>query len=393
MEFKFSKEEEAFRQEIRDFLKKNPPDSFPKQQEDDAYGFGGWSNEFWRVMGSKGWISLLWPKEYGGSARPLMEFLILLDELAYAGAPTMAGFMALPEGRTIIEMGNDTLKKELLPKIAKGEITFWLALSEPGAGSDLLALETRAVEEGDYYVINGQKVWSSYAHLADYALLITRTDPNVPRHKGLSMFILDKKLPGVTVRPLISLAGNHVHNEIFMDNVRVPKTYLLGQKNQGFYQMLKTLEVDRFWGRFIKPPLCKGILEEIVQYANETSRDGAILARDPAVRYKLAESAIEIEACRLLFYHAGWKMQKGLPLVYEASLPKILADEMGQRLFTKAMQIMGPYSQLGEATKWAPLRGKINRWYMFSTGHTLAGGSSEINRTTIATVGMGLPRG
>jgi len=342
-------------------------------------------------MGDKGWLSLTWPKEYGGKERPLMELLILLEEIAYAEEPGGLLLMSFSMAHTIMAFGNETLKK-MLPSIAKGETIFWLALSEPEAGSDVLNLKTQAVEKEDCYVINGQKVWSSHAHLSHYGFLLARTDTSVPRHKGLSMFILDKSLPGVTVRPLISLLGHNLHNEVFMDDVRVPKEYLIGQKNQGFYQLLMTLESDRFWGRFQKPPFCRKVLEQLVQYCQETRRDGITLAKDPVIRHKLAESAIEIEACRLLFYCAGWRMQNELPLTHEATMPKVMADEMGQRLFNKGMQIMGPYSQLGEGTKWAPLRGKMQRLYLLGPGHTLAGGSSEIMRNTAATIGLGLPR-
>jgi len=394
MEFRFTEKEEAFRKEVRDFLKDEPPEQFPYQLEDDGFGMGGWSYEFSRRLGEKGWLSLTWPKEYGGSERSFMERLILLEELSYHRAPTTANFFGDHMAHTIIELGSERVKKEILPKIAKGEATFWLALSEPNAGSDLLALSTQAVESEDFYVINGQKVWSSYANLADFGFLVARTDPKAPRHKGLSMFILDKKTPGVTVRPITSLVGHQVHNEIFFDDVRIPKDYLVGEKNQGFYQMLKGLEADRFWGRFVKPPACKKLLEELVEYTKETKHNGKVLAKDPVIRQKLAERAIEIEVCRLLFYRAGWMMSKGSPLTYEASVAKLFADEMGQRLYNTGMEILGLYSQLEEdsSNKWAPLKGQIGRLYLVSFGHTLAGGSSEIIRNTIATTGLGMPR-
>ena len=206
------------------------------------------------------------------------------------------------------------------------------------------------------------------------------------------MFILPKNLPGVTVRPLISLAGNHIHNEVFMDDVRLHKKYLLGQKNQGFYQLLNALETDRFWGRFVKPPFSKSLIEDLVQYTKETKVDGKVLADDALVRHKLAESAIETEANRIIFWNAGWKMCNGQPYSMLSTMGTLMADEMGQRLFNKAMQIMGPYSQMREDPKWAPLRGDIQKFYLYSFGHTLAGGGSEILRNTIATVGLGLPR-
>jgi hypothetical protein len=394
MDFRFTKEQEAWRQEVRQFLKENPAEKFPIEGVDEGYGCGATSDKFGRLLGSKGWISMTWPKEYGGQGRPLMDVLILLEEMAYARAPWYGVLFNFTTGNMLIKIGSAELKKELLPGVARGEECFWLAMSEPDAGSDLLSLRTQAVEKEDCWVVNGQKTWASLADLARLGLLYTKTetDPNISKAKTITMFLLDKNLPGVTVRPLINLAGDITHNEVFLDDVRIPKKYLLGQKNKGFIHMLEGLDFDRFWGRFIKPPFCKSVIEDLVRYAKETRRDGAILANDPMVRHKLAESAIETEACRVIFWNAGWKMCNGLPFSMDSAMGKIMADEMGQRLFHKGTQIMGSYSQLGEATKWAPLRAEIQKWYLSSLGHTIAGGTSEIIRNTIATVGLGLPR-
>jgi len=393
MDFRYSADEEAFRQEIRDFLRSNPPESFPRELPDMGFGGGSWSIAFHRAMARNGWVTMTWPKEYGGQGKPLTYKLVLWEELAYHHAPFAGYTMASSMAQNIIEMGSDALKRELLPRVARGEVAFWLAMSEPDAGTDLLSLSTQAIEDGDDYVVNGQKIWSANAHLADYGFLIARTDLNVPKHKGLSSFLLDKRLPGVTVTPLTNIVGFTYHNQVFMDNVRVPKHYLLGRKNEGLFQMLKGLEHDRFWARFIKPPYCKRLLEELVQYARETRRDGRILAEEPEVRQRLAELAVDIETCRVLFQHAGWLMAKGLPLNYEASIAKVLADEMGQRLFYLGLQTMGLYGQLEVGSKWAPLAGKLEHLYLTGVGHSIAGGTSEVIRDTVATRGLGLPRG
>jgi hypothetical protein len=266
-------------------------------------------------------------------------------------------------------------------------------MSEPDAGSDLLGLTTHAVEDGDDFVVNGQKVWSSNAHIADYGYLITMTDPNVPRHKGLSAFVLDNRLPGVTIAPLINILGFRYHNEVFFDNVRIPRDYLLGKKNNGFYQMIKGLEHDRFWARYIKPPYCRRLFEELVQYARETKRGGRALAEDPVVRQKLADIAVDLETCWVLSLRAGWLLVKGLPMNYEASVAKVMADEMGRRLFEVGLELLGLYGQLEKGSKWAQLGGKFEHLYLAGVGHTLAGGTSEIIRDTIATRGLSLPRG
>jgi len=394
MDFGFTPEEEGWREEVRQFIEDNPRDKFSVEFVDEGYGYGGWSHEFGKLLASKGWLTLTWPEEYGGRNLPWIYPLILFDELSSARAPWLSVNMAWTMANSILENGNDALKREFLPRIAAGDAVFWLAMSEPDAGSDLLGLKTTAMEEDDCYVINGQKVWSTFAHLADYGLLYARTetDPEIPRHKGVSVFILDKRLPGVEVRPLINVMGLRYHNEVFMDNVRLPKHYLLGQKNKGFYQMLESLEFDRFWARFIKPSFCRSVIEDLVQYAKETERDGMSLAEHPDIRHALAESAIEIEICGDIFWNAAWKIINSLPMPFESAVGKVLADEMGQRLFKKGMRIMGPYSQLKGDSRWAPLRAQMQTWYFSSIGHTIAGGTSEINRNTIATVGLGLPR-
>lgn len=394
MEFRFTDEQEAWRKEVRQFLEENPASKFKIDGADEGYGCGQTSHEFGRLLGSKGWISLTWPKEYGGQARPMIDLLILIEELAYSKAPWYSILFSYTTGNMLVNIGSEELKKELLPGVARGEECFWLAMSEPDAGSDLLGMKTQAVEKDDHWLVNGQKVWASLADLARFGLLYAKTlfDPQVSKAKSITLFLLDKNLPGITVRPLINLADEITHNEVFLDDVKIDKKYLLGKQNMGYIHLLEALDFDRFWGRFIKPPFCKRVVEDLVGYTKETKRDGVVLAEDPLVRHKLSESAIEAEACRLMFWNAGLKLCNGQPFSMEAAMGKVLADEMGQRLFKKGMEIMGPYAQLGEKTEWAPFRADIQRWYLNSFGHTMAGGTSEIIRNTIATIGLGLPR-
>jgi 3-oxocholest-4-en-26-oyl-CoA dehydrogenase alpha subunit len=394
MEFGFTAEHEAWRREIQDFLKDNPPEKFPTQTGEDSWGHGAFSYEFVRLLGQKGWISMTWPKKYGGSERPCTDLMIVFEELAYARVPWAAGAICWSMANMVLDMGSEELKQEFLPGIGRGETILWLAMSEPDAGSDLLALRTTAIEQEDCFLVNGQKVWSSLAHLSHYGFLFARTetDPKTPKWASISVLLLDKNLPGVKVQPMTSMLGDFFHTEVFMDNVRVPKKYLLGQKNQAVLHLNKTLEFDRFWARFPKPRFCQRITHDLVQYAKETRRDGVLLSQDPSVRAKLVESAIEIEACRQVLWSIGWKIDKGMPLTYEASAAKVLADEMGLRFFDRGMQIMGPYAYLGEADKWANLRTNMRRWYLWTAGDSLAGGTSEIARNTVATAGLGLPR-
>jgi alkylation response protein AidB-like acyl-CoA dehydrogenase len=394
MDFAFTPEQEAWRREIQDFLKDNPPEKFPTQSGEDSWGHGAFSYEFVRLLGQKNWIPLTWPRKYSGSERSNMDLMILFEELAWARVPWAAGAICWSMANTILDMGSDELKQEFLPGIGRGETILWLAMSEPDAGSDLLALRTTAIEQDDCFLVNGQKVWSSLAHISQYGFLFVRTetDPKVPKWASISTLILDKSLPGVTVVPMVSMLGEVFHTEVFLDNVRVPKRHLLGEKNQAVLHLAKTLEFDRFWARFPKARFCQRITHELVEYARETRVDGQLLSQQPAVRAKLVDSAIEIEACRQVFWNIGWKLDKGMPLTYEASAAKVLADDIGTRFFDRGMQILGLYAYAPVNDKWAKLRENMRRWYLWTSGDSLAGGTSEIARNTMATTGLGLPR-
>ena len=310
MEFGFSAHEGVFRDEIRRFLAVNPPDRFPVDGMDAGYGSGAHSREFMRALGTRGWISMGWPRAFGGEERPLIYRLILLEELAAAGAPfgPLAGCDQTADA--IIRYGSERLRADVLPRIARGEATFWQGFSEPGAGSDLLSLTTEARRDGAHWTIDGHKIWSSHAGIATYGLVLARTDPDARRHRGLSMFVVDNRTLGLDIRPIRSMTGEVYHYEVFLDGVHVPADYLLGRENEGFVQLLKGLDADRFWGRFYKAPALTRVLRELVAYANATERRGAPLARDPVVRRQLATLATEIEALRMLFYRAGFMLQR-----------------------------------------------------------------------------------
>jgi alkylation response protein AidB-like acyl-CoA dehydrogenase len=392
MDFSFSRETEDLRQEIRQFIKDYPPEEFPVQAADDFWGNGAYSYEYTRKMGEAGWLSLTWPKEWGGRGRTIIDKMVVAEELAYCRAPSAFNLMLDGMSNHIISHGNDYLREEILPKIAEGSIVFWLALSEPNAGSDLLALQTKAEDRGDVFVVNGQKIWSSRAHLSDYGYLITRTDPNVPRHRGLSMFIVDRKLPGITVEPIINLVGENYHNHVYFDNVEIPKEFLLGKKNEGFFQMLKGLEMDRFWARYQKPAVCKRVLDDLIDYCKNNSRNGRPLYQDTVIRQKLAQTAIEIETCRLAYYRMAWMLDQKIPIRHETALGKTFADEMGQRLMDLGLEIFGLDGQLEEGSKSAPFKGLIEKWYLVCRGHTIAGGTVEVMKDTVARMGLGLSK-
>nr|MBI2846250.1 acyl-CoA dehydrogenase family protein [Chloroflexota bacterium] len=343
-----------------------------------------------RKLGEKGWIAMSWPKEYGGQDASSMKQVIFIEEMAYYRCPgrdTQGGRLV---GPVIILHGTEEQKKKHLGAIARGEAVWAQGFSEPESGSDLASLKTKAVEDGDDFVINGQKIWSSFAHKADWMHVLARTDPSVPKHKGISYFLVDLKTPGVTVRPIVDITGRHRFNETFFDNVRVPKQNLLGPKNGGWYVAVQTLDFERAGVEY--PAWMRRLLAELVAYAKETRRNGVPLSKEPLVRNKLAERAIEIECNRMLAYRIAWLQSKGIVPNYEASVTKVYRGELFQRLTNTGMQIMGLSGQLGEGSTWARLRGRLMFQYMFTLAGTIAGGTSEIQRNIVALRGLGLPR-
>ena len=385
MDFGLSDAEQAFADEVRAFLRAHPVDTFPEDGTDAGYGSGAHSRAFSRALGERGWLSMGWPREHGGQGRPMSYLLILLEELAAAGAPFGPLSGCLQVSDSIIRNGSETLQREILPLVAGGEATFWQGYSEPDAGSDLLALKTRARLEGDHWVLDGRKIWSSHAGIATYGTVLARTDSGSTRNRGLSMLMVDNRLPGMDVRPIRSLTGRVYHYEIFMDGVRVPRDWVLGKPGEGFGQLLKGLDTDRFWGRFYKAPFLRRILGLLVEYVNSA------MPGDAVARRRLAHAATEIAALRALFLRAGWLIERGLPATGEVSAAKVMADELGQRVLSMGMELLGPFAVLRAGSRWARLRGEIEHQYQTSWGHTLAGGTSEIQRTTIAVRALGLP--
>ncbi len=391
MEFGFSPAQTEFAEAVRKFLRRHPPETFPRDGMDAGYGSGAVSRAFLRALGAEGWLTMTWPRRFGGQERPMIDKLVLLEELALAGAPFGPLSGADQTAETIIRSGTPYLQSEILPRIGRGEVTFWQGFSEPGAGSDLLSLTSEARRDGDHFVIRGHKIWSSHAGIADYGLVLARTSREARRSRGLTMFVVANDTPGMDIRPIRSLTGEVYHYEVFLDDVRVPADRLLGPEGEGFVALLAGLDTDRFWGRFYKAPALKRLLTLLVDYANTATRAGQPLARDGSVRRSLAGLAAEIEALRLLFYRVGWMIQQGERVGHESALAKVMADELGQKVSAFAIDLLGPFGTLAEASRWAPLRGEISHVYLTSLGHTIAGGTSEILRTTVATRGLGLP--
>ncbi len=389
MDFSFTEEEERFRAEVRAFLDQEVTEEF--HQELEERGETEFSREFTKKLAQKGWLAMAWPKEYGGGGATMMEQLIFSEEIGYHHAPTGGHRQGINLiGPCLIVHGTEEQKREYLPAITAGEVVWCQGFSEPNAGSDLASLQCRAVEDGDYYVIDGQKTWTTNAHRADWCHLLARTDPDAPRHRGISYFLIDMKSPGISVRPLINMLASHDFNEVFLDGVRVPKENILGEKNRGWYVSQTTLSFER--SGIAIPAGAKRNLELLVEYAKETKRNGAPLAQDPIVRHKLAEMAVDIEVNRMIAYRVAWMQHQGLIPVYEASMSKLFGTELIKRLGDIGMQILGLFGPLERGSRWAPLRGRIARACQFSLGGTIAMGSSEIMKNIIATRGLELPR-
>src|SRR5438874_9035488 len=313
MDFAYTAAEQAFAAEVTRFLASHPPDRFAVDGMDAGYGSGSHSRPFLRALADQGWLSMTWPKAYGGQERPMFFKLVLLEELARAGAPfgPLAGCWQTADA--IIEYGSERLRREVLPAIARGEATFWQGYSEPDAGSDLLALKTEAKRDGEHWIIRGHKIWSSHAGVSTHGLVFTRTSREARRSRGFSMFVVPSTTPGMDIRPIRSLTGDIYHYEVFLDEVRVPADLMLGPEGEGFVALLNGLDSDRFWGRFYKAPALLRVLRRLVDYANTTVVAGAPLARDPVVRRRLAAMAAEIAALRLLFYRAACLLRDGVP--------------------------------------------------------------------------------
>src|SRR5882724_4597295 len=391
MEFGFTPEEQAFREEVRRFVAEHPPERYPLDGMDAGYGSGAHSRAFLAELGARGWIAMTWPHAFGGAERPMFFKLVLFEELAAAGAPfgPLAGSWQTADA--IIEYGTERLRREVLPAVARGGATFGQGYSEPGAGSDLLSLTTEAKRDGDTWIIRGHKIWSSHAGIATHGLVFTRTSREARRSRGFSMFVVPNGTPGMQIRPIRSLTGEVYHYEVFLDDVRVPADTMLGPEGEGFQALLNALDSDRFWGRYYKAPALERVLRRLVEHANTTRVGDSTLARDPVVRRRLAAMAAEIAALRLLFYRAACLLRDGAPITYETAVAKVYADETGQKLARLGMDLLGPWAPLRAGSREARLDGEISHAYLTSLGHTIAGGTAEVLRTTVAVRGLGLP--
>jgi len=393
MDFKDTPEEAVFRTEVRAFIEEEAP----KRERGgeaaalmEAFAKG---QEWFKKLAERGWIAPAWPKEYGGGGMTVMQQFIFNEEMALHRAPRPLHLIIGlgMAGPTLIVHGTEDQRKRFLPSMLSGDEIWCQGYSEPGAGSDLASLSTRAARDGDDYVINGQKIWTTFAHQAKWMILLTRTDPEAPKHKGISYFIVEMKSPGITVRPLVNMTGTHEFNEVFMDNVRVPKDNLIGEENRGWYAAVTTLDFER---SSIGSAVGMGqTVEELVDYAREHTGDHtSTLETDSMLRYELADRYVETQVGRMLSYRVASLQNRGLIPNYEASALKLFSTEANQRIAKTGVRILGLYGQLDRGSAWAPLKGRLCYTFLRSVAYTIEGGTSEIQRNIIAQRGLGLPR-
>ena len=409
MDWSDSEQQAKFRTEVHAFIKDRMPARY--QRATDASNeaqelVAGWqadrksddperrdtAKEWAGALAEKGWIAPAWPKEYGGAGLSVMEQFIYNQVTAETGAPAVGGMGVSLIGPTLIVHGTEEQKKEHLSKILSGEVAWAQGYSEPGAGSDLASLQCRAERDGDDYVVNGQKIWTSGAQFADWLFALVRTDPDAPKHRGISFLVMDIKTPGITVQPIVDMGWNEPFNETFFEDVRVPARNVIGDENRGWYVGMTLLDFER-----------SGIggavgyrrqLNELREYLH-TDRGIAHTRHDmDPVRSEIADRAIETEVLFNFAFRIVSMQDAGLIANYEASVNKLFGSELHQRLARTGVKAFGLYGNVWQTEgEYAPLRASFTRDYIGSVPHTIFSGSSEIQRNVIATRGLGLPRG
>jgi alkylation response protein AidB-like acyl-CoA dehydrogenase len=393
MDFNYSSEDEAFRQELRTWLEANKgfaPGSVNMMAEESDDDWGG-RVKWHKKLNEGGWVAVNWPREFGGRGASVLQRLIFREEMNRLNlAEPFIGMGISLLGPTLMHWGSDEQKKRYLPAILKGEEVWCQGYSEPGAGSDLAGLQTRAVEDGDYFVVNGQKVWTSMAQHADMIFLLVRTDPGAPKHKGISYLLVDMHSPGITVRPLVQITGSKGFNEVFFEDVRVPKKNLVGPLNNGWQVAMTTLMFERGSGG---GEGLMGEIHELVDLAKRLPRNGGNAWDDAGVRQKAAEFAADALALKYTGYRQLTRQLKGMPPGPEGSMMKLCSTELGLRIALYAMELLGPYSQLEFGADFAKDNGKWSFRMLSARGPTIYAGTNQIQHNIIGERVLGLPKG
>lgn len=398
MDLSFTPDEERFRDELRSWLAVNLPGDWERTLADANENMDQWMSFLrrWQYkLYQAGWAGISWPKEYGGRGATIIQQLIFAEEMARARAPNLINLGVGIDlvGPAIIHHGTEEQKRRYLPRILSGEEIWCQGFSEPEAGSDLASLQTRAALQGDRFVVTGQKVWTSWAEYSDYCILLVRTDPEAPKHKGISCLLVDMRSPGITIRPTVQITGEAEFSEVFFDSVLVPRENLLGALNQGWTVAMTILMHERGTSAIGYQIRFRRELDALIQLAKSFEREGRPASENPLLRQKLAQAYIELEVLKYSIYRcASQIMRSGKPGL-ESSIIKLLWSEMDRRQKETALEILGMYSQLVKGSKWAVDCGRWQRAFLWSRAGTIYAGSSEIQRNIIAERVLGLPRG
>ena len=396
MDFTLTSDQQAFRERVRTWLTANIPSEWKslgstEVPRPEAFEF---LRRWQRKLFDGGFIGITWPKAYGGQGLTFVEEMILHEEMALQKAPPMLNVLGVGmAGPTIIAYGTEEQKKRYPAKILSCEEIWCQGYSEPNSGSDLASLETRAVKDGDHYVINGQKVWTSLAHMADWMMLLARTDAAAPKHKGITYFLLDMHAPGVTVKPLRQITGDAEFNEVFFDNVRVHESQVLGDVNNGWAVGLTTLMYERLALGFGLQVRLRIALESLIDMGRRVEKTGRAVTRDPMLRQKLAQLWIDTEALKYTGARAITRLLKGELPGPEASTGKMGWVDTHQRLQELAMEIEGPYSQLVKGSERSIDGGVWQYGFLRSRANSIEGGTTEIQKNIIGERVLGLPKG
>jgi alkylation response protein AidB-like acyl-CoA dehydrogenase len=397
MDYRLTPEQEAFRQGFVSWLEKNYPEGYDPKRFRNFETKEEWKKAykiFQKRLFDAGYAAMHYPQEWGGQGKSLMEEVIVLQtiastciELRMPGVVTMG--MAVP---TIATCGNEEQKREFLPKIFDGTHIWCQGFSEPNAGSDVANVSTRAVLKDDQYILDGQKTWTSFAHMADYCILVVRTDPSVAKHKGLSYLLVDMTLPGIEIRPMVQMTGEAEFNEVFFDNVKVPVSMRVGQEGQGWMIAITTLMFERTVGDATMAAAYSKNLDLLMEMAKTTKRAGKPVIEDPIYRQHLGQAIIEI---LVLKYHGlrslSQQLAGGIPGP-EGSIGKLLWSEPNQRITDAAMNMQGIRSQIMGGSPWSIQDGHWQYSFLRAKGNTIEAGTSEIQRNIIGERCLGLPK-
>lgn len=397
MDFRLTKEQKALKQEMEDFFReemKHAPLCYQTNalieasySTDEGFAFHRYMQ---KKLAEKGWLTMAWPKEYGGRDAPIMDQVIFNEVKGYYRSPGVDNFGIGMFAPTLMLFASEEQKSRLLPPIARGEVQYCQGWSEPNAGSDLASLSTTAIRDGEEYVINGQKTWTSAAHRADHMFCLVRTDPKQRRSGGLSVFNLRMDIPGIEVRPIKYMNGAHFYNEVFFTDVRVHERDRIGPENEGWKLTRATMNFERS-GAGAYAGLLRSF-EELLEYAKTTKRDGKFLSENPVIRQKLARIYTDLRAGWAHAYRIAWLQEQNKGgFTHAASEAKVFSTELRQRLANFGTEIMGLYGQL-ETSHWSPLRGAMVEEYQAVIGSTIYAGTNEIQRNIIAWAGLNLPR-